>query len=209
MSTELLPLFPLDVVLFPGMPLPLHIFEPRYKLMIGHCREQQQEFGVVLARKRGLAPPATGLADVGCSAEILKVIKEYPDGRLDILTVGQNRFRLLQVFEDLPYLQGRVDFLFGEESEEVPAPVRLSELFEEAFLLTGNAGDLPQPQGGMAWSFHIAMLLPLALDTRQVLLELESEAERQHRLETYLEEWLPQARRAAQLKEKAGSNGHG
>lgn len=185
------------------MPLPLHIFEPRYKLMIGHCREQQQEFGVVLARKRGPA-------ELGCSAEILKVIKEYPDGRLDILTVGQNRFRLLQVFEDLPYLQGRVEFLFEESvEEEAPAPVRLSEFFEESFLLAGNAADPPQPQGGMPWSFHIAMLLPLPLETKQTLLELESEAERQRRLETYLEEWLPQARRAAQLKEKAGSNGHG
>ncbi|MGH9861959.1 MAG: LON peptidase substrate-binding domain-containing protein [Candidatus Acidiferrales bacterium] len=203
MSTDLLPLFPLEVVLFPGMPLPLHIFEPRYKLLIAHCREQQLEFGVVLSRKRGPA-------EVGCSAEILKVIKEYPDGRLDILTVGQNRFRLLQVFEDLPYLQGRVDFLFEDENaEEAPAPVRLSELFEEAFLLTGNAAAPPQPQGGMPWSFHIAMLLPLTLDTKQLLLELESEGERQRRLETYLEEWLPQARRAAHLKEKASGNGHG
>jgi len=203
MSTELLPLFPLEVVLFPGMPLPLHIFEPRYKLMIAHCREQQQEFGVVLSRKH---KPA----QVGCSAEILKVIKEYPDGRLDILAVGQNRFRLLQVFEDLPYLQGRVDFLFEDTMDEVaPAPVRLSELFQQAFLLAGNDAGPPQPQGGMPWSFHIAMLLPLTLEIKQGLLELESEGERQRRLESYLEEWLPQARRAAHLKEKAGGNGHG
>ena len=102
MSAGHLPLFPLEVVFFPGMLLPLHIFEPRYKLMIRRCLAQRQEFGVILARNGGIA-------GVGCSAEVLKVIKQSDDGRLDIVTVGQTRFRLLELFHHLPYLQGSVD----------------------------------------------------------------------------------------------------
>jgi Lon protease-like protein len=70
----LLPLFPLDVVLLPGIPLPLHIFEPRYKEMIGECRANNAPFGVVRALE-------DGVAEVGCTAEIVSVTKEYPDGR--------------------------------------------------------------------------------------------------------------------------------
>ena len=72
---SLMPLFPLDVVLFPGAPLPLHIFEPRYKEMIGECLEQKLLFGVVRAQE-------TNLADIGCTAEILAVTKTYDDGRM-------------------------------------------------------------------------------------------------------------------------------
>ena len=78
----LIPLFPLDVVLFPGTPLPLHIFEPRYKEMIAECRAQDRPFGVVRALEQGLA-------DVGCTAEIVTVVKEYPDGRLDLVVEGR------------------------------------------------------------------------------------------------------------------------
>ena len=74
----LLPLFPLEVVLLPGTPLPLHIFEPRYKEMIGECRANSAPFGVVRALE-------DGIADIGCTAEIVTVTKEYPDGRLDLI----------------------------------------------------------------------------------------------------------------------------
>ncbi|HZZ15900.1 MAG TPA: LON peptidase substrate-binding domain-containing protein, partial [Candidatus Sulfotelmatobacter sp.] len=75
---SLIPLFPLDVVLFPGVPLPLHIFEPRYKEMIAECLAQHKTFGVVRALEEGLA-------EVGCTAEIITVVKEYSDGRLDLV----------------------------------------------------------------------------------------------------------------------------
>src|SRR5258708_16098924 len=93
-----IPLFPLDVVLFPGTPLPLHIFEPRYKEMIGECLAQQRTFGVVRALEEGLA-------EVGCTAEIVTVVKEYPDGRLDIVTEGRTRFELLVLNQQRPFLQ--------------------------------------------------------------------------------------------------------
>src|SRR5581483_5119210 len=82
---DLVPLFPLEVVLFPGMALPLHIFEPRYKEMIGELLQAGQPFGVVRAVDNGIA-------EIGCVAEIVEVTKTYEDGRLDIMTQGQSRF---------------------------------------------------------------------------------------------------------------------
>lgn len=205
MNDELLPLFPLEVVLFPAMSLPLHIFEPRYKQMIRYCLDREAEFGVVLARKEDLA-------QVGCSAEIVKLVKEFEDGRMNILTVGLNRFRLLQVIKDLPYWQGRVEVL--EEDEETSGPLSpaspLLKFFAEATrLVSGEATEAPRLEGGQPPSFQIAATLPLDLEVKQQVLELDSEVERQQALESHLQQWLPRLRRVARLKEKAGGNGHG
>ena len=86
----MLALFPLEVVLFPGAPLPLHIFEPRYKEMISECLEQKRPFGMVRAQK-------DSLAEVGCTAVILNVFKKYEDGRLDIATQGKQRFEIVRL----------------------------------------------------------------------------------------------------------------
>ncbi len=100
----LLPLFPLDVVLLPGAPLPLHVFEPRYKEMIGECLERKQPFGVLRAKDGEVA-------EVGCTAEILNVVKKYGDGRMDIITQGRQRFEVMQVHPERPFLQAEVFYL--------------------------------------------------------------------------------------------------
>src|ERR1700746_1434059 len=84
---SLLPLFPLEIVLFPGAPLPLHIFEPRYKEMIGECLAQDRPFGMVRAKE-------SALSAIGCSASIVTIIKKYDDGRLDIAAEGEQRFEI-------------------------------------------------------------------------------------------------------------------
>ncbi|MBI4461388.1 MAG: LON peptidase substrate-binding domain-containing protein [Acidobacteria bacterium] len=203
MSDELLPLFPLDVVLFPGMPLPLHIFEPRYKQMTRHCLDHRQEFGVLLAR-------GEKIAEVGCSAEIVKVIKQYEDGRMDILTMGESRFRVLEVFEDLPYLQGRVDYLAeDEEAKGTPASTRLLESYEEiSHLLFRRTPEPPRGGGGVSLAFQIASQLPLPHEYKQQVLELRSEAARQQSLAEQLHRWLPQLKRLKQVKAKSGGNGN-
>src|SRR5437667_2617097 len=86
MRPERIALFPLNVVLLPGAPLPLHIFEPQYKEMVKNCFEEKSEFGMLLSLPKGIA-------HVGCTAEILEVVKRYPDGRMDIVTVGRSHFR--------------------------------------------------------------------------------------------------------------------
>src|SRR5215813_5003274 len=97
------PLFPLDVVLFPGMPLPLHIFEERYKEMISECIAEHTGFGVVRAQREGLAV-------IGCMASIARVLHTYSDGRLDILCDGGDRFEIEQLDNSRPFLQAEVDF---------------------------------------------------------------------------------------------------
>ena len=97
----LLPLFPLDLVLLPGAPLPLHIFEPRYKEMIRECLDQKSVFGMIRSKEEKLAT-------IGCTAEIINVLKKYPDGRMDILAEGKKRFEVLQVSQDRAFLQADV-----------------------------------------------------------------------------------------------------
>ena len=116
--SELLPLFPLSTVLFPGMRLPLHIFEERYRLLAADLQAQPEprRFGVIAIRKgREVgADGVTALHEVGCVAEV-RQIAPHPDGRFDLATVGTERFRLLRVDDSLPYFQGEVELLPEEE----------------------------------------------------------------------------------------------
>ena len=115
--SELLPLFPLSTVLFPGMRLPLHVFEERYRLLVTQLQEQPEprQFGVVAIRKgREVgADGITALHDVGCVATV-RQITPHPDGRFDVGTVGTGRFRLLRVDSSLPYFRGEVEPLEDE-----------------------------------------------------------------------------------------------
>jgi Lon protease-like protein len=202
-SVELIPLFPLNVVLFPGAPLPLHIFEPRYRQMTRECLEQKREFGVVLARKNGIAA-------VGCTAEIAKVVKQYEDGRSDILTVGRRRFRVEGVLDDKPYYQGRVEFLVERTTEEDPKTAeRLLALYAEVHRLVYRREGGVVPAGAVSLAYGIAAELPLAVDYKQELLELDSEARRRQVLAERLEAWAQELRRLARARKKAGGNGHG
>jgi len=204
MSAERIPLFPLEVVLFPGIPLPLHIFEPRYKLMVRRCLGEQSEFGVILAR-------ADGMARVGCTAEIIKVVKEYEDGRMDILTIGQNAYRVLEVFNQQPYLEAAVEYLQEETSSpRAEMQTRLLELYERCHALVyGRKPQSPEASTECSVTFQIANDLPLDLDCKQELLEIRGEAERQGRLLERLDHWLPQLARLEHMRAKAGGDGHG
>ena len=123
--SELLPLFPLSTVLFPGMRLPLHIFEPRYRQLATYLQEQPEprRFGVIAIRKgREVgADGITALYDVGCVARV-RQISPHPDGRFDLSTVGTERFRLLRVDDSLPYFQGEIETL---PEEELPGAVEI------------------------------------------------------------------------------------
>ncbi|HEY0937765.1 MAG TPA: LON peptidase substrate-binding domain-containing protein [Trebonia sp.] len=121
--SELLPLFPLTTVLFPGMRLPLHIFEERYRLLAAHLEaqpESRRRFGVVAIRRgREVGTDGAGaLHEIGCVASV-RQIAPHPDGRFDLATVGAGRFRLLRVDDSQPYFQGEVELL---SDEEVPLP---------------------------------------------------------------------------------------
>ena len=197
----LLPLFPLDVVLLPGIPLPLHIFEPRYKEMIGECRANNAPFGVVRALE-------DGVAEVGCTAEIVSVTKEYPDGRLDLVAEGRNRFEVLELNRQRSFLQAEV--LLVQDEPGTPSPedtARAIQFHLEILSLAGALQDLSAADQSVL-SFCLAGSLPLDLDFKQKLLGMRSEGERIQAVAAYLESILPNLRRSARAREKAGGNGH-
>jgi Lon protease-like protein len=171
--------------------------------MIARCLDKKEEFGVVLARGKGIA-------EIGCSTEIVNVVKKYDDGRLDILTAGRRRFRVVELFEGLPYLQGRVDFFSEQEGVEGAgaASERLWSLFQEALgLLADRPRRSSQRASGSFLSFSVATVLPLDLDYKQSLLELPSEAERQQSLVAHLEAWILRQRRLRKVGSKSKGNG--
>ena len=197
----LLPLFPLDVVLLPGTPLPLHIFEPRYKEMIGECRANRAPFGVIRALEQGIA-------EVGCTAEIVTVTKEYPDGRLDLVAEGRKRFEVLALNQDRSFLQAEV--LLVADEPAAPAEehkARAIQVHREILSLAGAVQDLSAADQS-ALSFYLAGSLPLDLDFKQKLLAMRSESNRIQAVAAYLESILPNLRHAARAREKAGGNGH-
>jgi Lon protease-like protein len=203
MSAARIPLFPLEVVLFPGTPLPLHIFEPRYKLMVRRCLENHEVFGVILTRSEGIAP-------VGCAAEIVQIVKKYEDGRMDILTVGQSAYRVSEVFDEQPYLEGGVEYLEDEPSAgNAETQRQLLSLYEQCHtLIYGRAPTSSEAQTAVSFAYQIASELPLDLDFNQELLETRAEAERQNSLLERLTQWLPQLTYLERARGKAGGNGH-
>jgi ATP-dependent Lon protease len=204
MRPERISLFPLNVVLFPGEILPLHIFEPRYRRMVRECLDLKEPFGMLLAMPNGVA-------NIGCSAEILEVTKRYDDGRMDILTVGRQPYRVLDLFTENPLLAGKVDYLEDEESQLNPnTREKLIDVYEVCFtlLFSGMPASLAETAPD-ALSFAIAGTLPLDLLWKQQILELRSEAERQDRLLRYLQEWALHLHKVDTQHQGRDGNGHG
>jgi len=196
----MLALFPLDVVLFPGAPLPLHIFEPRYKEMISECLEQKRPFGMVRAQK-------DSLAEVGCTAVILNVFKKYEDGRLDIATQGKQRFEIVQLNQERAFLQGEV-ILFEDDPSQVATDDldAVIKLHEQLLTILGQEVQIARDQRPI--SFQLAHDLPVDLDFKQTLLEMKSEAERVETLLEYYRATIPKVEKTLRAREKASGNGH-
>jgi Lon protease-like protein len=197
---SLLALFPLDVVLFPGAPLPLHIFEPRYKEMVTECLEQKRPFGMVRANKNALA-------EIGCTAVILNVNKKYDDGRLDIVTEGKQRFEIVQLSQERSFLQGEVLY-FEDEPGQVAATdlETVVQLHEQLLEILGQSVTIDRQHPHI--SFHLAHELPVDLDFKQALLEMKSEVERVETLIEYYRATIPKVEKTLHAREKATGNGH-
>jgi uncharacterized protein len=178
MVDELLALFPLHTVLFPGMPLPLHIFEERYKLMIGRCIEEERPFGVVLIQS---GPEVGGPAVphmVGTTAHIASV-KRADDGRMNLIAIGQERFRIGEIVRHEPYVVARVEPL-GDEPPSAEAPVLAVEVravlttyLRDLFaLLEQPEEELEIPAEPSRLSMVAAAVMQIPMSERQVLLEI-------------------------------------
>jgi Lon protease-like protein len=202
MQLDRIPLFPLNVVLLPGEQLPLHIFEPRYRRMVRECLEASSPFGMLLALQ-------DGVVRVGCTAEIELVTKRYDDGRMDILSIGQQPFRVVELFQDDPLLEGTVDYLEDKDSRvDDRTRLELMSLYETCYTLvfSGMPQQIDCTLSG-ALSFSIAATLPIDLMWKQRILELRSEQERQERLVRYLREWALHLQKVGALRARSGGNG--
>ncbi len=201
MST-LLPLFPLEVVLLPGAALPLHIFEPRYREMISECLAEDKPFGVVRVKQEGVA-------EIGCTANIVTVTKKYPDGRMDIVTAGEERFEIMRVDQERAFLRAEVVYLQDEPSSATAQEIsQVLQLHGEIMQLAGAEAVKASDIQTSRLSFRLAGSLPLDLDFKQTLLGMKSEAERVQAVITCFETILPNLRRAVQARKRAGGNGH-
>jgi len=196
MQDGLLPLFPLQVVLLPGSQLPLHIFEDRYKEMIGEVLRDKLEFGVVLANPKGIV-------NTGCSATVDRVLKEYPDGRLDILTRGQRRFEILLLNEERSFLRGAVEFFDDDEPD--PSQPLAADLLRN--VIASSQLPLDPEASDPRLSFRLAQDVS-DLGFRQTLLTMRSEAERMRRIADFLPGYLQRRKSVQHTKDVAGSNGH-
>lgn len=198
-----IPLFPLEVVLLPGMPLPLHIFEPRYRKMIGLCLSEKREFGMILAQEKELAA-------VGCTAEVVQKLKDYDDGRMDILSEGRAVFHLTEVLDEEEYYEGIVEYL----TDELGAPdsekeKRLLEMFERVQNVMQGEQRISVAKSEVPLAYHLAAQLPMDLPEKQKLLELREETARQEYLLKWMNETLPRLVRTQRVRQLAGGNGHG
>jgi Lon protease-like protein len=203
----LIPLFPLGVVLLPGLPLPLHIFEDRYKQMIGECLEREEVFGMV-------AYTGSQIKSVGCTARVTEVLQRYDDGRLDIMTAGERRFVISEQVESKPYLQGWVEF-FDDEQEELED--RYRELALKGLILQDElsrlTGVTPTHDGSGAMelreiSFVLAGSQGFSLEEKQAFLEMTSTRERLSKAVPALEKLIERLRLTLEIKRIIGGNGH-
>lgn len=204
MQHGLLPLFPLQVVLFPGGELPLHIFEERYREMIGEVLRDRVEFGVVLASEKGIV-------STGCTATIDRVLKQYPDGRMDILTRGRRRFEILLLNEERSFLRGSVDFFDDDEHADPMAPDVQRRAIDGYNQLQALSASQPLDEAGLddpRLSFRLAQPVP-DLGFRQTLLGLRRESDRLKQLAEFFPGYVVKQRRIQQVKDIAPRNGHG
>ena len=175
---ERLPLFPLDTVLFPKQALTLHIFEEWYNTMIGRCIEQGAPFGVVLIRSGKQVGGDAVPYDVGTTARIARV-QRLPDGKLNLIALGRQRFRVLSLDRSEPYLTGDVEYLVSEAAEGGAVPReadRVATLFAEQFRLVMALSnqwtrDLNLPGEADALADFVAAQIEAPADVKQELLE--------------------------------------
>jgi len=200
-TRERFPLFPLGLVLLPHELVPLHIFEERYRLMVGECLEEESEFGIVWLADGGLK-------EVGCSARITRVLESFEDGRVNILVEGVEPFRLLRRIDDLPYPAGDVEPLVDDDLDDEDSSVAAAARRRYSDLLNEVTDERPDDEElAVLDAYGMAATLDVALEAKQMLLELRSEHARLEQLEGLFAEALSRIRHAERAAERAQGNG--
>ena len=202
-----IPLFPLGLVLLPQMPLPLHIFEERYKSMIGECIEKNKEFGIVYFN-------GTDIQAIGCTASIHKVLKRYDDGRLDILTRGERRFEISEMYDDKPYLEAKVNFFDDRLEENAAACQNLAEigmtLIKQFAEISGMSAEysFAENMDIKSISFVIAGCEGFSYEEKQKFIEMSSTYERLEKTVGSLARIIERTKITTEIQKIIGGNGN-
>jgi Lon protease-like protein len=195
-------LFPLGIVLLPTERTALHIFEPRYIELIGECLEQEGEFGLLFG-------DTDGVREVGTCAGIAEVVERLPDGRLNIIVEGHQRFRVVALTRGRTFLTAEVEPLEDEAGVSEPPDRELAlERFRVLAELAGGGVDEPERDSGIL-SFELAARVDFGVVRKQELLELRSEPERLRRVTGLLGEVLKSLELERELAARASLNGRG
>jgi hypothetical protein len=205
---RLLPLFPLQLVVFPGAATPLHIFEQRYREMVSEAEAGGTGFGIVRTIVRG---EDSGLANTGCAVTVESVVNRYPDGRFDVITRGRRRFQIVSLDEEKAYLRGVVEYFDDEQAGQIPGDLldNALEAYERLQRETGEgASSPPQGRAGRDLSFRLAEGID-DLDFRSLLLQSRSEPQRLRLFTQFVTDYIPRRQYAALMKKKAPTNGSG
>jgi len=196
-------LFPLDFVLVPGERAPLHVFEARYRELIGECMEMDAEFGVVLADQPGFRA-------VGTRAAVIDVTDRFADGRMNVLVEGRGRFRVEQVTEGRPFVTAEVEDLEDEDGAEDPTREETAQLLD-AYRRVVEVADAVPPELDLeaeSLAFQIAARVDFGTELKQELLESPSERERTLQVAALLDAAVEAMQLQRTIKERAAGNGH-
>jgi Lon protease-like protein len=194
-------LFPLDLVLLPGERVPLHVFEARYRELIGECLAEGSEFGLVLEND-------DGLRRVGTSAAVVELIDSFEDGRMNVLVEGRSRFRLVGLTGGRSFRTAEVEPLEDDDERASPEEAERALAVFRRLVEVAEADDVEEPPvEAPTLSFALAARVDLAADVKQELLELRSERERLARLTDLLERAVEALAREREVRTRASGNG--
>jgi Lon protease-like protein len=199
-AIERFPLFPLGLVMLPGELVPLHIFEDRYRQMIGECLDEEREFGILwLAEDE--------LKEVGCAARVARVLERFDDGRFNILAEGTTPFRMERRIGDMDYPAGDVVMLDDEPDTDDAALERARTTYADLVEEVTDSRPEPETLSGLN-AYGMAATVDINAAAKQALLELRSEPARLEQLEGLFGEALRRIRTATRVAEQASGNGH-
>jgi len=201
--TNFIPIFPLGIVVYPGEALNLHIFEPRYRQLIGECAAAKKPFGI---------PPVVNdkLCEMGTLVEITEITQVYEDGKMDIKTRGLKVFRTLETIKELPdklYSGAIVSYPENNAEGNRVLMMRLIERIRELHKLLKIEKQFPKPDEEL-WTYDVAHHAGLSLSEEYEMLELMMELQRQEYLKRHLKKVMPMLNEMEALRERIKLNGH-
>lgn len=194
-------LFPLELVLLPSERIPLHIFEDRYRELIGECLSDEIEFGLILE-------DGDGLRQVGTSTAVIELVHEFDDGRMNVLVEGRQRFRVVELTEGRSFLTAEIEPLEDDEGDEPGEEAERALAIFRRLVAVAEAEEVEEPAGSdPPLSFQLASRVDFGHELKQELLEIRSERARLERLAELLERAAEALAREREVRDRASGNG--